>query len=281
MSFDLPQEYNEAIKNANASAVSGIPLPYPAPELYWRHADAALASVNEIKDARRFGGWGVDKNLTDDINGLPPELPRTWTLFTGLVSRKDGKTYDAYMTRSAWVAPIVRRYRWNDYSNRSEVQYLCYFAETVNEKMTPWGLVVVSAKSLDTKPLDACFREFENKTAQLRGSTRHNFFFIPVGTFGNAPKFETRSGKGGASSQVTPPQLYIPKDGYTVDLLKTVFVGLDIAKEIKGILDNPAVKEWADDWNAKKKNAAAANTPPEEPGFMSDPAVEMDEGSHF
>jgi hypothetical protein len=143
-------------------------------------------------------------------------------------------------------------------------------AESVETVMRPWGLVIISAKSLDTKPLDNVFRDFENKTAQLRGDTRHNFFYIPVGTFGDIPKFETRHGNGGKSSQVTPPQLFIPGSGFTTSLLKTIFVGVDIAKEIKAVFDNPAVRDWADDWN-KKRETTKTNTPsPFEPQELPD-----------
>jgi hypothetical protein len=268
--FDLPQEYNDAAKDSMKGATAGVPCPYPAPEMYWRNGDTSLSAIKEISDARRFGGWGIDKKATNQLVGVPEQFPSTWELFEGLTGKTSGETYDAYMTRSAWVAPIVRRYRWNDFSNRSEVQYLCYFAETVEKVMTPWGFVIVSAKSLDTKVLDGLFRDFENKTNDLRGTTRTNFFYNPIGTFGQTPTFETR-GKGNKTSQVTPPQLFVPQGGYTVDLLKSCFVGQDIAAEIYVAINNPATKAWADDWNKKSAKVETQQAVEEANPFDLDP----------
>ena len=245
--FDLPQDYNEAAKDSLRGTSTALPCPYPAPEMYWRNGDSTFATVNEIQDARRFGGWGVNKEAMSDLS-VPPD----WILFEGLVGKASGETYDAYMTRSVWAAPIVRRWRWNDYTNRGEVQYLCYMAHIENKVAKPWGMVILSAKSLDTKVLDGLFAKFKSATAEARGNTAPNFFYHPLGTFGPKPVYETR-GKGNKTSQVTPPQLYIPSAGFSPELMQTVFVGKDIAAEIVAAIKNPALIEWAAEWNNKKK----------------------------
>jgi hypothetical protein len=196
--------------------------------MYWRNGDSSLASLDEIKTAMRFGGWGIDYEAVSKIDNLPTELPNTWHLHENLVSQSNGKQYNAYMTRHAHIAPIVRRYRWNSFTNRSEVQYLCYLAE---KGINPWGYVVISAKSLDTKVLDGIFDEFKKKSEGAREGTPINYFFVAIGTFGDKPKFETR-GKGNKTSQVTPPQLFIPESGFNSENLKQVFVGKEIAADI-------------------------------------------------
>lgn len=246
--FDIPKEYVDAASQSLSGSSAVLPPPYPAPEMYWRNGDSALASIADIKTALRFGGWGVDADSLSKIDDLPPQLPNTWQLHENLVSKSNGKQYNAYLTRTAHVAPIVRRYRWNTYNNRSEVQYLCYLAE---RDFQPWGFVVLSAKSLDTKVLDSVFKEFEVKTEKLREGTPINYFYIAIGTFGDAPKFETRHGKGGSTSQVTPPQLWTPKDGHTPETIKACFVGKEVAADIYVALNDPAVKEWVEAWKAK------------------------------
>ena len=250
--FDLPQDFNEIAKDSLRGTSTALPCPYPAPELYWRNGDSTFATVNEIQDARRFGGWGVNKEAVSNI-GLP--IPSDWSLFEGLVGKASGETEDAYMTRSVWAAPIIRRWRWNDYSGRGEVQYLCYMAQIENKTAKPWGMVILSAKSLDTKVLDGLFAKFKSATAEARGNTAPNFFYHPLGTFGPKPVYETR-GKGNKTSQVTPPQLYIPQAGFTAELMQTVFVGKDVAAEIVAAIKNPALIEWADEWNKKKQAQA-------------------------
>ncbi len=111
---------------------------------------------------------------------------------------------------------------------------------------------------------------YENKTNDLRGTTRTNFFYNPIGTFGQTPMFETR-GKGNKTSQVTPPQLFVPQGGYTVDLLKSCFVGQDIAAEIYVAINNPATKAWADDWNKKTAKVEAQQQVEEANPFDLDP----------
>ena len=59
--FDIPQDINDAAKGSLSGQSSAVPLPFTAPEMWWKNGETALGNVKEIKDARRFGGWGVSK----------------------------------------------------------------------------------------------------------------------------------------------------------------------------------------------------------------------------
>ena len=70
--FDLPQDINEAAKGSLSGTNTKVPLPFPAPELWWKNGEPAIAGMKEIVDARRFGGWGISKEEIDNMSMLPP-----------------------------------------------------------------------------------------------------------------------------------------------------------------------------------------------------------------
>ena len=97
-----------------------VKLPFGAPQMWWSNGKPALLSVNEIQDARRFGGFGVSREDVEAQAGqIPAELPYNWKLFDDLTNTK-GATYSAYLSRTAWVAPIARRYRWMSFEGKEE-----------------------------------------------------------------------------------------------------------------------------------------------------------------
>jgi len=232
-----------------------VKLPFGAPQLWWSNGKTELASVNEIEDARRFGGFGISKeDIDDQLSMINPELPYHWKFFEDLVNH-DGKTYSAYMTRTAWVAPIVRRYRWVSFEgkNKSQVEYLCYLAVmTQDKKLNPWGTVVISGSSYSGGAIGAAFKEFAQKSSNIRGTVPQNFFFHPLGTWGKSPKSEPRKGKGGKSSMITPCQLYVPESGYTEETLSKWFVPQELHSELADL--KRKAKEWVDDWAKKEES---------------------------
>ena len=258
--FDLPQDINEAAKGSLSGSGTKVQLPFAAPELWWKNGEPAIAGMKEITDARRFGGWGISKSELDNLTGPIPPLPEKWQLFE--LTNAKGKTYEAYLTRSAWVAPIARRHAWFNYEgkNQSRVNYLCYLGVMgADKKLLPWGAVVISSKSFDGVNLDNLFKDFASKTSNLRGNTMPNYFYTPLGTFRPEPLFEVRKGKGGSESSVTPCQLFENKDGYTIDSLKSVFVGTLIATEMVSL--KKQATEWLDEWNKKKDDRVTAVQP--------------------
>jgi hypothetical protein len=265
--FEIPQEINEAAKGSLSGQNVGVPLPFAAPEMWWKNGEVALAGMKEIKDPRRFGGWGIGKDEIDNMDSPLPPLPEDWNLFE--MTNAKGKSYEAFLVRSAWVAPIARRHGWFTYEGKSSsrVNYLCYLATIKDKKVLPWGTVVLSAKSFAGIDLDNRFKEFASKTSALRGATSSNFFYTPLGTFGQESKFETRKGKNGSESSVTPCQLFENKDGYTVESLKFVFVGSDVAKEMMEL--KKLASGWLDDWNKKKDDRVAV-----QPEYQASPEPE-------
>lgn len=229
-----------------------VKLPFGAPQMWWSNGKPALLSVNEIQDARRFGGFGVSREDVEAQAGqIPAELPYNWKLFDDLTNTK-GATYSAYLSRTAWVAPIARRYRWMSFEgkNKSQVEYLCYLAVMEqNKTLNPWGAVVISGSSYSGSAIDNAIKEFAQKTASIRGGVSQNFFFHPLGTWGNSPKPEERKGKNGSSSLITPCQLYVPENGYTEETLQKWFVPQEYHAELADLLRKS--KDWLADW-AKK-----------------------------
>jgi len=248
--FAVPQEFQDELKGG-MSDKSGIKLPFPAPTLYWYNGKTEFMTVNEITDPRRFGGWGVSK---EDIDTLGVAPSRAWKLHD--LTNKDAKQYQAYLFRTAWVAPIARRSAWfeNEGKSRSSLNILAYLALRNKEgKFLPYGAVILKASSFTGINLDKCFKEFATKTAEFRGETLPNFFFHPIGTFGEMPKFSTNKGKGGKESSVTDPQLYIPDGGYSEEFLSACFVpnvGSEILADMAKFKKD--AKDWLADWNDRK-----------------------------
>jgi hypothetical protein len=257
--FEVPQEYQEELKGA-MSDQSGVKLPFAAPTLYWYNGKTAYKDDEEIKDARRFGGWGIDKEALEE-QGLPPSP--AWKLHK--LSSAKGDSFEAYLFRSAWVAPIARRHAWfeNEGKSKSTVNILSYLALRNKEgKFLPYGAVILKASSFTGVTLDKLFKEFATKTAEIRGETLPNFFFHPIGTYGETPKFNTNKGKGGQESSVTDPQLYIPEGGYTAKFLQECFVP-NVGSELLADMSNfkKQAKDWLADWNDRKGDKKEAVAP--------------------
>lgn len=264
--FEIPDEFQEKLKDAMRDT-SSVKLPFSAPTMWWMNGKAALKNTKEINNASRFGGWGITKEEVDDMADWPG-APEHWQLHD--LTSNEGNNYSAYLTRTAWVAPIARRFRW--YENKSQVNILCYLSVMTRERvLLPHGPVVLSAKSLTGVDLDKCFKDFTTRTAQLRGKTLPAYFWHPIGTWDPEPVFVERKSKGGnGSSSVTPPKLYAPKDGYTIDTLKNWFVGIEVAQKMAELLD--LSQEWIDSWkqhkNGEKTEPQLIEEPPDDPFEM-------------
>lgn len=248
----------EGLKGSMTGSGNAVKLPFGAPIIWWKNSNPDLSDTEEIKDVRRFGGWGISKeDIDDQRESLPPELPANWKLFENL-KNGEGNTYAAYLTRSVWAAPIDRRFNWftnAEGKSSSKVNYLVYIAIRNENKLLPWGPAVLSAGSYSGKALDEAFADFKKLTSSIRGDDPVNLFYHPLGTFGDTPKNEARTGKGGKSSSITPCQLWKPQGGIVAATLDDWFVGDDIAAEM-GLLRIQA-KEWLDEW---AKKATANNT---------------------
>jgi hypothetical protein len=270
--FEIPQEFQDKLKNAMKDEGS-LKLPFDAPTLWWMNGKTALKNVREVTNATRFGGWGISR---DELDGLYnwPETPTHWQLNDDLANGQ-GRTYAAYLTRNVWVAPIARRSGWfvdREGRGKSSVNILGYMATWTPEKvLLPHGPIVLSAKSYTGLDLDKCFKDFAAKSAQFRGKALPACFYHPIGTWEQEPVFVERKSKGGgASSSVTPPQLYQPKDGYTLETLKKWYVGPEVVQEMVKLYE--LAQDWVNDWKQRKSDPKHApevddNAPPPEEDF--------------
>lgn len=238
----------------------GVQLPFVAPMMWWKNGEAALRSTKEIKDARRFGGWGISE---EEIANASLELPSAFQLFE---MSGDNGLYNAYLARWSYLAPIARRFAWfqkPDGNWTSKLNILAYMAEMKQDKsIVPWGPVVLTAKGYSGKYIDDAVKKFSVSTAKLRDGDPANFFYHPLGTFAAEPVAEKITGKGGSSSPITPCQLFIPTEGYSTDDMDKYFVGEEVAAVMTDLYDQS--REWLDDWNNKKKVAQQEQTDPNE-----------------
>jgi len=244
---------NEELKNGVQGSMQtgqGLQLPFVAPLVWWKNGEIALKATKEVTDARRFGGWGVSE---EEIVNADIDLPENWHLFE--MNGTKG-SYNAYLARFIYVAPIDRRFAWfqkPDGKWTTKLNILCYMAEMSKEEKTmfPWGPVVLTAKGFSGMNIDNAFKKFSADTAKLRDGDPVNYFYHALGTFTKEPVFEMATGKGGASSSITPCQLFLPSSGLTAEEMDRYFVGDDIAAKM--VEYRKDAKEWLADWNKKDK----------------------------
>ena len=245
--FSVPQEASDELKDGMKDN-SGVKLPFAAPTMWWLNGKAAFKNEAVITDARRFGGWGISKEEVDELGVQPAP---SWTL-QDLTNAK-GDTYQAYICRTAWVTPIARRFSWfeNEGKWRTSINVLSMlFLRNKEGAFLKYGPVVLSAKSFTGTALDAAFKKFASQTAAFRDGQLPQFFMHGIGTFGDTPIFQDAKGKGGASSSITPPQLFIPKDGFNGENIEKYFAG-EYAVEMAKYKKESA--EWVEDWAKRAK----------------------------
>jgi len=250
------QELKDAVKGS-MDTNQGVQLPFTAPLMWWKNGEIALKSTPEVKDARRFGGWGVSE---EELANEGLELPETFKPFE--MNGNKG-TYNAYLARFVYVAPICRRFVWfqkPDGKWTSKLNVLSYMAEMKDKVLVQWGPVVITAKGYSGKNIDNAFAKFSTASAALRDGDPVNYFYHPMGTFAPNPVFENATGKGGDSSPITPCQVFIPETGYTPEQMDTYFVGEEVAAVMADLLGQS--KEWLADWKNAKKEEVAEELPP-------------------
>lgn len=257
--FTVPTEISEELKDGMKDN-TGIKLPFAAPTLWWLNGKAAFKNESAITDARRFGGWGISK---EEIDELGIKAAPSWQLQE--LTNAKGDSYSAYICRTAWVHPIARRFAWfeNEGKWRTSLNVLCFLSLRNKEgEFLPYGPVVLSAKSFTGSALDAAFKKFASQTAQVREGALQQFFLHGIGTFGDAPIFQDAKGKGGSSSTITPPQLFIPKDGFNDDNLTKYFANPETMLAMAKYKKESA--EWVEDWakRGKKQDAPVVDAAP-------------------
>jgi hypothetical protein len=240
--FDLPQGANEAV-----DSMGSVALPFAAPIVYWRSGSKALKTMKNEKGVARFGGWAIQPTELETYKGqIPDTLPVS---FEEVEFSGEGEVYKNYVSRVVYFAPFAKRFKWFKKDNggsQSVTQFVGYMGEMTEGKILPWGPIVLQARSLYGKAIETCVSNFAKFTAKFRGDAKTAYFYMPIGSFGDTPVFVTRKGKNGETNEVTDPQDYHPEGGYTMDLVRSLYVGKDIASEIMTFA--PLTKEWVSDW---------------------------------
>lgn len=254
------QEAREALKGS-MDTNQGVQLPFVAPMMWWKNGEVALKPTYEVKDARRFGGWGISE---EEVVNASLELPASFHKFE--MSGTNG-SYNAYLARWVYAAPICRRFVWfqkTDSAWTSKLNILVYMAGMDADKNTvPFGPVVITSKGFSGKYIDEAFKKFSMQSAALRDGDPINYFYHPIGTFEAEPVFEKITGKGGSSSSITPCQLFVRDGGYSDEDMDNYFVGDEIVGEMVDLYKQ--AEEWMHDWD-KKDNKQNGN-------YVDDPSA--------
>jgi hypothetical protein len=239
-----------------------VKLPFPVVYLWAQNGQAAYASQKKDGSAMYFGGWACkQENANEVIEETGSPLPYNWKPET--IGTRDGGTYDAYVARTLYVAPIAKRESWIGKDGkrypkfvdgaRNHTQYLAYLGvkkavggeKGGDWRIDPWGLVVLTAKGYQAMYLRRAFSDWAKATAKARGGAYYSLFYALIGTFGKEREV-ANVGKQGATSPVTPLKVWLPDEEITETLLKRMFVG-DVVAGIMGEKLEQAA-EWLGAW---------------------------------
>lgn len=234
-----------------------VELPFPVVYIWALNGQASYKSQG---GALYYGGWA---SKTEDLQGTADQqglaIPEDWKQVT--IASRDGGEFEAYTTRSIFVAPIGKRLSWlhdgkrsADYieGGRRHLQVLAYMAEARGEngqkEFIPWGPVVLTAKGYQARNLLDAFARWEKATAQSRWKVAPGVpawcFYMALGTFGKERQ-SINVGKPGAQSPITPVTAFI-HERYNDELLTSLFVGTEVASIMSDLQDQAT--DWLNAW---------------------------------
>jgi hypothetical protein len=287
--FNIPRDQANAVTAANRSG-EGIRLPFAALHLWWKNGDNAYKSQDSKTKgtALYFGGWGATADEADTtlsemgIDTLPAGFTERMN-----VSARSGNTYDAYFARYIVGAVVARRGKWQKDQQTgkvtSRVNLLVYLAshDRAKKVFEPWGFGILSASGYSGQALNDAVSEFERGTAAARKQyfsnadfktgLPANYFYAPIGTFGDTP-VRVPKGKPGQQSPITPAQVFIPKE-ISEKNITDWYVGDIIAAVMYDALLNS--QEWLDDWNKAAPNKRETEQQTSEVQEYQNPADDM------
>lgn len=283
MSITLNQEIAKGLSGALKNDT--IELPFPTIYIW---AVNGQANLQQIGGAQYYGGWAVKLEETDALcamSGLT--VPKDWK--KEIIAPKTGDPFDAYTTRSVFVAPIAQRFAWmKDRMHsptyvdgaRGHLQVVCFMAEMTKQgdklSFVPWGPIVLTAKGNQGKALKESFMKWQKSIAgpisKFAPGVPAWCFYVGVGTFGKERK-QVMVGEGNAQSPVTPVEALIPaSEKITEKFLGELFVGEDTAALMFDLQQQSA--EWLAAWKVpviEKENGGAAPASPD--GFTGHDGV--------
>jgi len=255
--FELPQEFSDAMKDSMQG--ERVELPFTAPIVWWLNGKAHYKALG---GAAYFGGWASNvDDLEQAASEMGVEIPPDFKQVT--LSNNEGKEYEASTSRAIAVAVIAKRQQWvvddTTGKGRGHTNILAYMAEKKDNKLIPWGPVVISGKGLSGRFITDALAEWDKASRAARHQHANGlppwFFFVPIGTFGDKPV--TRMVGKIQQSPVTPCALYQPQGGINEKVLQNWFVG----EEIAGVMVD--LKQQASEWLAEWNKAGKAREPAE------------------
>lgn len=235
---------------------SFVKLPFPYLRLFWYNG---VAQQKIAGDVRYFGGLyaGTD-NVAEDLAALSLDtLPLQFGDVKEFIAR-DSSSFDAYEARMVYAAPIRTKDDWyeeydekkNKMAKRHRVDILALLGSQEDDgTISPWGLAVISAKGFMATALLDAFKNFQKKTATVRGQIAPDvpsmFFYVPFGTFGDklivAPAGE---------STYTPAQL-APLNYEDEDVIEGLYIA-DEAWQDALVSYQAEAEEWVNDTRSNR-----------------------------
>lgn len=269
--FEVPEGYTGDI--GNPLDTEGIRLPFLAPNVWWFNGRNQFKKEN---DQRYFGAWSMND---DDMAAAMQEAgvsqpPLGWVPFD--MVNDDGDNYNAFLNRFICIAIFGSRKTWDKKENKGRYQVLGYLAyPDQDRKITPFGPVVLTCKSMASKFLQDAVVDFQTKTQTARRKFANNLpisaFYALLGTWGNQ-RVEQTVGKGANQKKVTPLRLYLPEQ-IDEQFLRTYFVGKEIAAKTAAL--KKEAREWLDAWKQPQEPAASNGRDVPQADLVADHMPEM------
>lgn len=233
-----------------------VQLPFPYLRLYWHNGSP---QADKAGNAKYYGGFqiGSDK-AREDMSALGvTNLPSPFVESTFVAS--DGKEYDAFSARAIYAAPIKAKDDWYEEFDqkrgktvkRHRLDFLVYLGSLTekgkSKTIEPWGVAVISATGFAASAILRGFKEFIKDTQKIRDEfapgVPPNFFYCPIGTFG-----DKRITEAAGESTYVPAQ--VKQYEWTEGLLASIFVGDEAATKMIEL--QQLCEEWYNDTHANR-----------------------------
>lgn len=268
--FDIPEGYNEGIGNPLDN--EGVRLPFLAPMVWWQNGRPIF---KDRGGAPYFGGWAMNDVDMSALHDQTDTLPLNWLSYD--LVNEQGEDYTAFMTRWAYFAIIGTRNRWIQEVNKGHYQVLAYMAyQGADKSIVPYSPVVLTCKGTAGMFLRQAVIKFSTQTAAARKKFAKDLpisaFFATLGTFGQAPEYQSVGKEEGKKKNVTPVNLWLPEkiDGA---YLHAAYVGREIAELSIGLRKDAA--DWLADWKQpQKQQRKQEQANPGEEEYVPDPMNE-------
>ena len=271
--INIPQDAAQQLLDVSSS--ERLMPPY-IPTFYWSNGNKQLKESHPVL---YFGGWKTDKETFDQIVA---GFGKPYTTFEEFESiSNEGASYDVYGARHLFVMPLrwiklwgvrneegrVRLSKKYTEGSRSDLRYLCMFAEKLGDDYVTWGPIILKAVGLQSQNLINSLRSWKRYTEparlQLTKELRDNgqwgqsqtipegWFWVPLGSFGKEPVFE-KVGSGSNTSMITPIRTYTSNDPLSFETLQTLYVGEDNIRAGSGAIEE--TREWFEMWDNGENN---------------------------